>query len=310
MSQLREAQKKKRVGFTLIELLVVVAIIGILVSLLLPTIQKARDAASRAACQKNLQQIGLALHSYHDQTGSFPSGYIWKTVRPDKPEETSPGWGWGALILPYLEKQDLYARIDLAIPIEDATLADIRTSTLTLFTCPADARAGVFDVYDENDSKLTTAATNSYAACFGGAAEISSEPQCGSGMFFRNSAVRFADVTDGTSTTIAIGERVAVLTHTPWAGAVSRGTVRITSGSPSISQSVEQAPAQTLAHTGSHALNDVASDPDDFFGLHDGGVVFLFVDGSARLLRAKTAIPVLESLATRAGGEIVNPNDY
>src|SRR3954465_15349455 len=105
---------KKR-GFTLVELLVVIAIIGVLVALLLPAVQAAREAARRTRCINNLKQIGLALHNYHDALGSLPMGYTaWPG--PD-PHATAPGWGWAALVLPRLEQAAVYDAINIGWPI-------------------------------------------------------------------------------------------------------------------------------------------------------------------------------------------------
>lgn len=303
-----EPQSTSRKGFTLIELLVVIAIVALLIGLLLPAVQKVRESANRMSCQNNLKQIGLAMHNYHDTLGSFPSGYLCR-VQPD-PIQTSPGWGWASLVLPYVEQENLGRAIQFRLPVEDAANLTARTTPLRLFTCPSDRSTGVFRILDEDGRPLAEAATNSYAACFGAGGEIGEDPDGGNGLFFRNSRIRFADVTDGSSNTIAVGERAAAFTQAAWAGAVSGGTTRITPRAPVFSTAVEEAPTQTLAHTGSHTLNDPYADPDDFFSPHAGVGMFLFGDGSVRPVRAGVELPVLKALSTRAGQEIVDPTAY
>src|SRR5215472_3350221 len=108
--------RRNRRGFTLIELLVVIAIIGVLIGLLLPAVQKVREAANRTSCQNNLKQIGLALHHYHHVHQCFPSAYLF-TPQDSAPKQvprgvyTAPGWGWAALLLPYLDQEPLARNI-------------------------------------------------------------------------------------------------------------------------------------------------------------------------------------------------------
>ncbi len=297
-----------RAGFTLLELLVVIAIISVLVGLLLPAVQKVREAANRLSCQNNLKQMGLALHQFHDSQGAFPSGYLCRP-QPD-PTYTAPGWSWAAQLLPYLEQEPLQKQINFNLPVEDPNNLAVRVTVVRLFVCASDRQTGVFTVLDASGNPIADAASNSYAACYGAEGEISQAPGCGNGLFFRNSHIRIADISDGTSNTLAIGERGSFFTQTPWAGAMTGGTTRITPGAPTLSTSVELAPTQPLAHTGSHTLNDPYSDPDDFFSPHLAAGLFLFGDGSVRPVHTSVSLPVLQALSTRAGGEVVNPNDY
>ncbi len=299
----------RRRGFTLIELLVVIAIIGVLVALLLPAVQKVREAANRASCQNNLHQIGLAMHGYHDSQGSLPSGFRCQTT--DDPDDTSPGWGWAALLLPYVEGDNLARQIRYDLPVEHADNLAARKTILKLYVCPSDRPTGLFTVTDKDNAPLAEAATNSYAACHGVGPDLDEELDDGNGLFFRNSRIRLADIVDGTSTTIAVGERACVLTQTPWAGAVSAGTTRITPGAPTTNpMAVEEAATQVLAHVAVHTINDPNADPEDFFTPHPGVAMFFFADGSVRPVRTGIDLKVLQALATRNGGEVIDPNSF
>ncbi len=306
--------------FTLIELLVVIAIIGTLVALLLPAVQKAREAANRVRCQNNLKQIGLALHMYHDDMGFLPSGYLWNPRisgtytecrnSPGDPTDTAPGWGWAALLLPYLEQDNLRRQIDSNVPAEDPRFDQVRTTVLPIFVCPSDQGTGVYTIISDLGTPMGDAATNSYAACYGSGTRITLEPDRGNGLFFRNSRIRLADISDGSSNTLAIGERAVLLTRTPWVGAPCEGTIHITPGAPTDSVAVGDSPAQSLAQTGSHSLNDRSSDPDNFFTPHPAVGQFLFADGSVRGLPIHVNPTVFQALATRSGGEVVTELDF
>src|SRR5262249_36651122 len=129
-----------RRAFTLIELLVVIAIIGVLVGLLVPAVQKVREAAARLYSQNNLKQIGLALHNFHEVHLRFPAGYVSNTGQPGTNPQTldaPPGWGWGTLLLPYLEQEALHRQLRLDLPCWDPANADLVKTELKVFLNPA-----------------------------------------------------------------------------------------------------------------------------------------------------------------------------
>src|SRR5438105_5551021 len=156
---------KARRGFTLIELLVVIAIIAVLVGLLLPAVQRVREASNRAKCQNNLKQIGLALYNYLDHFGRFPPGYQTRVAADNS--DLGPGWGWAAFLLDDLEQGNLKRQIRFDLQISDPANANARTTTVSVFVCPSEPKTGTFTAVDANNNPICNAARGSYVAMNG-----------------------------------------------------------------------------------------------------------------------------------------------
>jgi prepilin-type N-terminal cleavage/methylation domain-containing protein/prepilin-type processing-associated H-X9-DG protein len=321
-----------RRGFTLIEVLVVIALIAVLIALLLPAVQSAREAARRAQCVNNLKQIGIALHAYHDAVGALPMGYAARSRFVDGATDTAPGWGWATMILPQLEQGPLLNAVNFSLPVEAPQNATVIRTTLSAYVCPSDLTTGPFPVSDASGKVQATAAPSSYAACVGGDESDTTtglnNDGLGRGVMFRNSAVGLAEITDGTSQTIAVVERAWSNARGVWAGAVANGLIRRGDTNRCPTTGAPFYPAATLVQAHCHLINTI-SDPDggldDCSSLHPGGANFLFADGSVHFLKTILADAgkradgshiysppglVFQALATRAGGEMVSSDAY
>jgi prepilin-type N-terminal cleavage/methylation domain-containing protein/prepilin-type processing-associated H-X9-DG protein len=316
-------QPLRHQGFTLIELLVVIAILAVLVGLLMPAVQKVREAAARLQCKNNLKQIGLGLHNYHGAQQCFPPGYLAPAPYSDGATDTVPGWGWAAFLLPYLEQDTLYRQINFSQPIAAMPAAQ---TLVKLYLCPSDLTPpGAFPVPDGFGHSVCLAAPSSYAACCGSDASDTVGPT-GDGVFYRDSRARITDITDGTSSTILIGERPWCHANGIWAGAVSGGVIQRGQYNPC--QPVVPGawfPAATLVLAHAH-LNNALVDPDgsagmdDFGSRHPGGSNFVFADGSVHFLRSIPADNAdgsytadglaFQALGTRASGDLSQGLDY
>ncbi len=295
-----------RRAFTLIELLVVIAIIAVLIGMLLPAVQKVRDAAARSSCQNNLKQIGLALQSYHDTHKQFPPGYASGVAANG--DDAGPGWGWAAFVLPQLEQGPLAAQIDRAKPITDPAHAAARTTSLSVFLCPADKDeltipVGPLTPTGQPAGPATDLASACYPAVFG----VTEPGVDGNGIFFRNSAVRIGDVTDGTSHTLAVGERHDKLGPTTWVGVIPGAGHAAPAGTPFAGQ-VNVAANFVLGHTGeSFGGPAQPSEANNFGSRHaGGGANFVFADGHVRFLGGGIDYTTFKALSTRAGAETVS----
>lgn len=252
-----------RLGFTLVELLVVIAIIGLLVGLLLPAVQSAREAARRIQCANNLKQLGLGLQNYHSAFKRFPAGYCSFATRTGNGPawanidsvtwDAAPGWGWGTLLLPFLEQSNLANQIQSERAIWDPVNQTAITTQLPVFLCPSSSGEQTpFQVRDESGQPLQIqgqtvrvgrsnyVASHGQESCWGecGAAttgiifqniytsttrEVRIDgdvSRVADGPFYRNSDTRFSHVTDGTSNTIFLGEHSSGLSEKTWVGVV------------------------------------------------------------------------------------------
>jgi len=305
-----EGIMKKRTGMTLIELLVVLAIMVVLLGILLPAVQKVREASRRSQCAHQLAQISLACHTYHDNTGSFPPGYM--AFSGIDATATTPGWGWASFLLPYVEQEVLYRQVIFARPIEDP-LNVARLTAISIFLCPSDPNVpAAFPITNVAGRLITEAAPISYAACLG-SGEPDESPGPKEGVFYRNSKVRLTDITDGTSTTIMIGDRAWSHAMAPWSGAVNGGIVRAGPLNAQRSSPAAVDPAPNFPCVESNSINGTACSDgslDQFFSQHLGGVNMAFADGGVRFLHQQISRAVLAALGKRAGGEVVDETDY
>ena len=290
-----------RSAFTLVELLVVIAIIGILVALLLPAVQAAREAARRSSCTNNLKQAGLALHLYHDTFHRLPPGWIAKHPDTEEPYFLGkPGWAWGALILPYFEQGSVQdTLVDFNQPITDPVNATARTTHLEVYRCPSDVGTNTFLLqpgpnpppnYDPAFSK-TELATSNYIGVFGTVRMLQvcgNGGDCvGDGTIVFQRGFRFADIQDGLSQTFIVGERSSRIAPSTWLGVLAGGA-----HAPGRIVGV----ATTSPNSGEQAFCNFSS-------YHPAGTNFLAADGSAKMLAETVEMAVYHALCTRNGRE-------
>jgi prepilin-type N-terminal cleavage/methylation domain-containing protein len=336
---------RDRRAFTLIELLVVIAIIGVLIALLLPAVQKVREAGNRMSCANHLKQMGLALHNYDDAYGSFPPGFIstltdpiWKLPAGNCnafPPEQGPGWSFFALMLPYLEQDNLYRSIRLDLPITDLANAPARRTTVPTYLCPSDAGTGPINLTTcgsppdpaNTPAPLADAALCSYVGVLGGGNAAQPDPDYGcyeyqpfAGVFHRNSHVRVADITDGTSTTVGVGERDSGFVQSSWVGVVplsqavyNQVNPPIPPFDPTLNQPCQnwRPPITTiLVHSRQYTLNASNGSPASFHTAHPGCGNFLFMDGSCRTIQNSISLTTMRALCTRGDGEVIPGDAY
>ncbi len=289
----------RRAGFTLIELLVVISLLGILLGLLLPAVQKVRAVAVRIQCANNLKQIGLALHQYHDASGTLPAG-----VTSRRRTEPLPRMSWLTRLLPYVEQEPLW-RYTLAAydysrrPYRNPPHLGLATP-IALYSCPLDSRAQTPQPTHRN----YVVALTSYVGVLG------TEFSKADGVLFRDGRVRLTDVVDGTTSTLMVGERPP--SADCWYGWWYAGQGQRDSGSGDMLLGVRERNIGARYASGCpagpyHFVPGNITEQCDlfhFWSLHPGGAHFLYADGSVHFLRYD-ADAIMPALATRAGGEVV-----
>ena len=296
----------ERRAFTLIELLVVIAIIAVLIGLLLPAVQKVREAAARTQCQNNLKQIGLALHNYENANGYFPMQI-----------KTPKQHGWMTLLLSCLEQDNLFKHYRWDVNWWDAPNRPVVLTRVKVFECPS-AEAGRVATGPAPDGATYEGATTDYVGNSGPSSQFVTlgylPPGTDlAGPFRLGPPCRITDIRDGTSNTIMVPEDA---------------------GRPALWQAGRKHPTQTLAsnlnQNGAWATGNapfmtaytgdglVAPGPNGvnacnnnaMYSFHTGGANALFADGSVQFVRSSVNLYVYLALMTRNGGEVINANDY
>jgi prepilin-type N-terminal cleavage/methylation domain-containing protein len=286
---LPEPTAAARQGFTLIELLVVIAIIAILIALLLPAVQQAREAARRTQCKNNLMQLVLAVHNYEMAYELLPPGVV-NTTGPIKNEEQGYHVSWTVQLLPYIDQGNVFRHFDFSVGVYDAKNAGPRAIPIPSLSCPS--AANISDNEFIQDSN--------YGGCHHDVeAPIDHD---GHGVFFRNSRISFEDVTDGSSNTIFLGEKLVALDGLGW-----------TSGTPATLRNTGTQINQSIPDQFAAGQFEEVADIDEalllevggFASQHVGGAQFAFGDGSARFLSENIDVKLYSYLGHRADGEML-----
>ena len=281
---------KHRNAFTLVELLVVIAIIGILVALLLPAVQAAREAARRLSCVNNLTQMALAVQNYEMAYRVYPLGTINETG-PIVNEPKGYHHNWMAQLLPYMEEQNTYAHVDFAVGVYDEENAEVRKVNIPVFLCPSDPASS-------KDLGLSTYAGLHHDV----EAPIDTDNQ---GVFFLNSAVRYKDISDGSSHTIFIGEKIPIANKDLGWMSGTRWTLRNTGIRLNVDRQNARGRAPSAVDVEQQTPAGNGLPVGGFGSYHPGGANFAFGDGHVQFMSENMSMEVLQQYGNRADGKLL-----
>jgi prepilin-type N-terminal cleavage/methylation domain-containing protein len=339
-----------RTGFTLIELLVVIAIIAILIGLLLPAVQKVREAANRATCRNQLKQMGLAFHSHHDQLKAFPSGggtwtdandglgnndRVWANAGPNPPPKdygTPPtpatyeaqSWGWLYQIMPYMEMNDLWAHYKSPTDNGDN---DVTSYPVPYYFCPSVAQIRVYHYNQDGDGVTTDRAQNDYLGNGGRHAPGGAYTQKAGASLdgpivpctrISHARMRLTDIKDGLATTILVGEKYLYMqafmnqSYCSDDQGYCDGWDNDTIGlAEGQTNGTPYPPAHFTPGTKDSDPGVPGSNCGFTFGsIHEGGCHFVFCDGSVHTVSFNIDPQNWVHLCTATGGDIVNDNGW
>lgn len=302
----------ERRALTLLELVAVLAIGAVMLGLLLPAVQQAREAANQVSCRNRMRQIGISLHHYADQFGCFPPG---SQVADYRTHRYSKSFGWTIMVLPFLDQKNLYDSFDFNGDAQHLYHRNAAKNRIPVMECPSDPASKKL-VRSSGPAAAGLFAPGSYLGVSGTNALLPSRspddcwkydsqgltPKIQTGVLFGNSATRLADVMDGTSHTLLLGERGVTQGLGRWAGpgefyrcpwGLSDVVLPGTMDFQGILGGVRKA-------------NGSIHDRYSWWSLHRGGVHVVFCDGSARFLSEFVSRELVTTLATRAGQDVAN----
>ncbi|HEX8201052.1 MAG TPA: DUF1559 domain-containing protein [Isosphaeraceae bacterium] len=324
-------RKLARTGFTLIELLVVIAIIGVLIALLLPAVQSAREAARRSQCTNNLKQIGIAAHNFHDTQNQLPN-----SSRPDG-LTTSPRISGLTRLLPYIEQSAVYDAFNLKVNWGNYENSTVATTKITAFLCPTSSNPDRLDGVPEiTPWTPTAAAVTDYSPTTKVDDRLATAglvDKAGPGMLLKNLKSTFADVKDGLSNTILFAESAGRPSLYRKGGVLVDEDLtkhRVNAGGwarPASDFSVDGSVASGATLPGPCALNCTNGDDivtlgypapapygtdgtGEVFAFHPSGANVLMGDGSVRFLRDSITIRTFAKLVTRGGREVISQDEF